>query len=270
MFPELALAGYPPEDLILKKNFLKDNAKKINEIKNEIGNLSAVVGFVDYKNGTAYNALALIHKKKIIATYYKNQLPNYGVFDEKRYFTVDEPLERSKAEAAILRNYFMGLPVRVGFWAGQLRLIYYIDPLLAVECSTGLTDTAVAHQSISARGRPGHEKNASLSYLMHRKVNFYLGPTDPPPPGELVLNLITFKEFQARIIIYENAIMERLATYPEVKFVRMPAYLDAYIREMKAYPREKIEQDYQFFKAYYFDHNADTLRQGAILAFLKE
>jgi len=191
------------------------------------------------------------------------------IADEKRYFTVDEPLERSKADAATLRNYFLGLPVRVGFWAGQLRLIYYVDPLLAVECSTGLTDTAVAHQSISARGRPGHEKNATLSYLMQRKVNFYLGPTDPPPPGELVLNLITFQEFQARIIIYENAVMEKLAAYPEVKFVRMPAYLDSYIREMKNYPREKIEQDYQFFKSYYFDHNADTLRRGAILAFLK-
>jgi NAD+ synthase (glutamine-hydrolysing) len=87
VFPELALSGYPPEDLVLKKEFLRENGRKIAEIKGHIGGCAAVVGFVDYEEDNAYNGLAVIQHKRLVARYHKNELPNYGVFDEKRYFT---------------------------------------------------------------------------------------------------------------------------------------------------------------------------------------
>lgn len=190
------------------------------------------------------------------------------VADEERYFNVDEPLAVSQDQGALLKKYFQGLPVKVAFWAGQLRVAYYADPALAIEASAGLTDTAIAHRPIAARGRPGHEKNATLEYLMRRKVNFYIGPTNPPPPGQLVLNSIVFDSVRARIIVYDNSIMSRLAVHPEIKFVRLPEYLDTYLGQIASYPREKVRQDYAFLRAFYFQCNDDSVRERKFLSAL--
>ena len=85
-FPELSITGYPPEDLLLKPYFIKENIKCLEEIAGRIRGIIAVIGFVDEKNGAIYNSAAVIHDKKIVYTYHKMHLPNYGVFDEKRYF----------------------------------------------------------------------------------------------------------------------------------------------------------------------------------------
>ena len=91
-FPELAITGYPPEDLLLKPKFVEENIKMLEKLAIEINNIVAVVGFVNRKNKNLYNAAAVLYKKKIIGIYHKILLPNYGVFDEKRYFTQgDEP-----------------------------------------------------------------------------------------------------------------------------------------------------------------------------------
>jgi hypothetical protein len=188
------------------------------------------------------------------------------IADEARYFTVVEPLDEARQYGENLHRYFSGMPVRLAFWAGQLRVAYYADPPLAIEASAGLTDTTIAHQPIASRGRPGHEKNATLDYLISRKVNFYIGPTNRPPAGELVLNLIAFDTTRARIIVYDNAIMSALERNPDIHFVRLPEYLDDYARQIDMYPREKIAHDYAFFKRYYFDHNSDSVRERIFLS----
>jgi NAD+ synthase (glutamine-hydrolysing) len=87
VFPELALTGYPPEDLILKPQFILDNLAEIERLSGLISGIAAFVGFVDSgKNGEIYNAAALIADGRIIDVYHKILLPNYGVFDEFRYF----------------------------------------------------------------------------------------------------------------------------------------------------------------------------------------
>jgi len=86
IFPELSITGYPPEDLLLKRHFIKENMKYLKKISREINNIVAIVGFVDEKKGNIYNSAAVISNKKIIYVYHKMHLPNYGVFDEKRYF----------------------------------------------------------------------------------------------------------------------------------------------------------------------------------------
>ncbi len=84
-FPELAVTGYPPEDLLLKPQFIKDNMDALNEIVYSTGDIIAIVGFV-HRSDDIYNAAAIIHNKRLVDVYYKNYLPNYGVFDEFRYF----------------------------------------------------------------------------------------------------------------------------------------------------------------------------------------
>ncbi len=84
-FPELALPGYPPEDLLLKPQFIRDNYDRLLQIAVECKNIAAVIGFID-ADADIYNAAAVIHDGKIIGVYHKMYLPNYGVFDEDRYF----------------------------------------------------------------------------------------------------------------------------------------------------------------------------------------
>ncbi len=84
-FPELAITGYPPEDLLLKAKFIEDNLDALKKIQKNVGDITVIVGFVDRKDDI-YNAAAIIYNKKLIDTYHKMYLPNYGVFDEYRYF----------------------------------------------------------------------------------------------------------------------------------------------------------------------------------------
>lgn len=89
LFPELALTGYPTEDLLYRKDFLDDVEKYKQKIltATKTKNIHAVISYPDKQDEKLYNAAALIHKGKIIRKYYKQLLPNYSVFDEKRYFT---------------------------------------------------------------------------------------------------------------------------------------------------------------------------------------
>ena len=84
-FPELAICGYPPEDLLFKPQFIAENLRCLEKIVENTSGLAAVVGFVDAKEDI-YNAAAIINDGKLVAIYHKIYLPNYGVFDEDRYF----------------------------------------------------------------------------------------------------------------------------------------------------------------------------------------
>jgi NAD+ synthase (glutamine-hydrolysing) len=84
-FPELAITGYPPEDLLLKPQFIKQNRESLNKIIEHCSDIALVVGFVD-SDGDIYNAAAVLYNKKLAGIYHKIYLPNYGVFDENRYF----------------------------------------------------------------------------------------------------------------------------------------------------------------------------------------
>ena len=85
-FPEMAVSGYPPEDLLFNNDFLKANKKCLKKIVPHVKDITAIIGFVEHKKNT-YNAAAIISNQKLVDVYHKVLLPNYGVFDEKRYFT---------------------------------------------------------------------------------------------------------------------------------------------------------------------------------------
>ena len=86
LFPELAITGYPPEDLLLKDSFLKQSHKALEKISSHTQGVTAIVGFAEKRGKAIYNSAALLCDGKHVGTCRKMLLPNYGVFDEKRYF----------------------------------------------------------------------------------------------------------------------------------------------------------------------------------------
>ena len=86
IFPELTITGYPPEDLLLRHYFVADNLAALGRLASGCDSITTAVGFVDRNNEGLYNAAAIIHDGKPVDVYYKHELPNHGVFDEKRYF----------------------------------------------------------------------------------------------------------------------------------------------------------------------------------------
>ena len=100
-FPELAVPGYPPEDLLLKPSFVEANLTTLERIAQATAGITAIVGFVDRDDDT-HNAAAVLHGGQIAGVYHKNYLPNYGVFDEERYFLAGaHPLVFSLGDATI-------------------------------------------------------------------------------------------------------------------------------------------------------------------------
>ena len=90
-FPELAVTGYPPEDLVLRPAFVRDNIDALNRLAEATEDACAVLtGFVDQTERGLHNAAALLSDGTVVARYHKIKLPNYGVFDERRYFVPGE------------------------------------------------------------------------------------------------------------------------------------------------------------------------------------
>jgi NAD+ synthase (glutamine-hydrolysing) len=85
--PELSLCGYPPEDLLLRTDFLQACDSALQKLCLVIPDITVIVGHPHQVGDACYNAASVLQQGKIIATYHKHALPNYSVFDEKRYFT---------------------------------------------------------------------------------------------------------------------------------------------------------------------------------------
>lgn len=109
-FPELALTGYPPEDLILKPSFIEKNLYYLEKLKENVDNIIVIVGFID-KQEDVFNAAAVIYNKDIVGVYHKQFLPNYGVFDENRYFQKGDGLLLLSID-----NYKVGVSICEDIW----------------------------------------------------------------------------------------------------------------------------------------------------------
>ena len=85
--PELAVTGYPPEDLVLRPEFVRDNLEALDELaRRTAGGCAVLTGFIDRSDRGLHNAAGLLSRGEVVARYHKVKLPNYGVFDEQRYF----------------------------------------------------------------------------------------------------------------------------------------------------------------------------------------
>jgi NAD+ synthase (glutamine-hydrolysing) len=110
LFPELALTGYPPQDLLLREHFLADTRAALERVARDVRDVVAIVGFPE-RAADVHNAAAVLAEGAIAAIYRKVHLPNYGVFDERRYF-------HSGAGAAVIElgSHTVGLTVCEDVW----------------------------------------------------------------------------------------------------------------------------------------------------------
>src|SRR5579859_4125829 len=112
-FPELALTGYPPEDLLLKPGFVADNLRALDTLTaatRDFSDLTVVVGFAD-RAGDLYNAAAILRDGARVGTYHKHYLPNYGVFDEDRYFSAG-----TQAPNFLINGVIVGVNICEDIW----------------------------------------------------------------------------------------------------------------------------------------------------------
>jgi hypothetical protein len=189
-----------------------------------------------------------------------------GITDENYAYTVAFPhwAERADTNGAVLARLFDGLPIAVGFFGLQARLVYRSRVATAIECETGLTDAAIAHQELLERGRVGHEKHARLPYLVDRRVDFVLTRDWANQVLQLDAQLpsvpIDLGRIEGRVITWDPAIMAALAA----RGVRVPdvrAQIDAYIAGMASRSDAEVRRDWERFRWLYFERTPDPARE---------
>ncbi len=109
-FPELAITGYPPEDLLFKPQFIQDNVVRMHEVVAASKGIAAVAGFVD-SDADIHNAAAVAYDGRLVGVYHKMYLPNYGVFDEDRYFRAG-----TEAPVYIVNGTSIGVNICEDIW----------------------------------------------------------------------------------------------------------------------------------------------------------
>jgi NAD+ synthase (glutamine-hydrolysing) len=131
MFPEMAITGYPPKDLLEKAGFVEDNLKALQQITSQVEGITVVTGFVDpnpeREGKRLFNAAAIISNRKIISVYHKSLLPTYDVFDEGRYF---EPAREQ--DLLTIDRHKIGLTICEDIWNDRdyaPQLLYHLDPV---------------------------------------------------------------------------------------------------------------------------------------------
>jgi NAD+ synthase (glutamine-hydrolysing) len=123
LFPELNITGYPPEDLLLRHGFIEDARKVLDELTGKIHGITAIIGCPILENSSLYNSAVVIKDGRQISRYDKQNLPNYSVFDEKRYFVAgDSPCifetEAGKIGVSICEDVWQDGPVKQAVQAG--------------------------------------------------------------------------------------------------------------------------------------------------------
>jgi NAD+ synthase (glutamine-hydrolysing) len=147
VFPELAICGYPPMDLLLKESFVKANLEALDKLREEVQELALIVGFVDVNYGEGrplFNACAYIQNGEIKAKQYKTLLPTYDVFDEDRYF---EPA--TETAKCVVESRSFGLSICEDIWnygQGETSGRYRVDPIerLAAEAPMAIINISAS------------------------------------------------------------------------------------------------------------------------------
>jgi NAD+ synthase (glutamine-hydrolysing) len=206
-FPEMAVTGYPPEDLLLKPRFIKDNLAALDRIKGETRGITAVVGYVEGERELC-NAAAVLHDGDLAAVYRKMFLPNYSVFDEERYF------KKGREPLIIVSN---GVNVGIGICED----IWYPKGPARIQAAAGAEVIININASPFYCGKWGLRENmvstrASDSSVMIAYVNIVGGQDELVFDGHSML----FDE-EGRVVARGRPFEEELLTFdidPEMVF----------------------------------------------------
>jgi hypothetical protein len=193
----------------------------------------------------------------------------HGVADERLYYT-DERAAVLDRDAEVLGRYFEGLPVRVAFFGSEACIMYKARIKVAIEGNAGLTEPEVARQPLRKRGRVGHEKHASIAYLIEkRKAHF----TFSSEAGRLLdLNnaipevIVDFGDgVYGRVLHWDPMIMDALSG----RGAKVPDFigrLDRYIETLDRVSEAELREAYTQLHRFYFMHVDDPAREAAFLS----
>jgi hypothetical protein len=189
----------------------------------------------------------------------------HGIAEEPRHYS-REAVGEIDRQAAVIGQFLDGLDVTVCFTGTEARLVYYARIPRAIECETGLTDRAIARQPLARRGRPGHEKHATLNYLVYeRRAHFVfnryawqiIGAEGRIPPVVIEMDGV-----QALLLHWDPSLMEALRQRG-AKVPDFPRALDRIIAGLDRLEREAVEILYANLRRFYFDHVDDAARRAA-------
>src|SRR3982074_2337622 len=133
LFPELSLSGYPPEDLVFHRGFRRQIEAGLAKVREEVQDVSVMIGFPEYAGTSIYNSAALIGGGMVAAIHRKAELPNYKVFDEKRYFQAG-----AQPSVVDVQGFRCGLLVCEDIWEPETAQIARADgaePLIVINAS---------------------------------------------------------------------------------------------------------------------------------------
>ncbi len=158
VYPELTITGYPPEDLLLKKAFVRDNESAAQRIASRTKECAALIGFVKAEGDHLFNAVALCRNGKVQGVYLKQLLPNYAVFDEDRYFTPGPALNDGVASGLFtLDGVMVGVTICEDIW--------YADGPVAAQAAAG------ARIMLNLNASPFHEgKNVQREQMLSERA----------------------------------------------------------------------------------------------------
>jgi NAD+ synthetase len=173
LFPELSLSGYPPEDLLLRPSFLAECEAALGRIAAGVHGIVAIVGWPQAAGAIVYNAASVLRDGAVAATYRKRELPNYAVFDERRYFDVDPDREDCVFE---VNGVSVGLVICEDLW--------FAEPLAAT-VAAGAELVLVPNASPFER-----DKHAQRDALLAERVRESRAGGDGIGIGIAYLNLV--------------------------------------------------------------------------------
>ena len=158
VYPELTITGYPPEDLLLKKAFVRDNESAVERIAARTKECAALIGYVKADGDQLFNAVALCRNGSVQSVYLKQLLPNYAVFDEDRYFTPGPVLNDGVASGLFsLDDVTVGVTICEDIW--------YADGPVAAQAAAG------ARIMLNLNASPFHEgKNVQREQMLSERA----------------------------------------------------------------------------------------------------
>src|SRR5213592_3908159 len=243
--PELAMTGYPPQDLVLKSRFVPENLELLQKLHARVGDAALLVGFVDRNEGRGKpfrNAAALLERGKPIRKTYKSLLPTYDVFDEERYF---QPAER--VEPFLVHGKKIGVTICEDIWTEHYlpRPLYDCEPVRSLvkqgaEIIVNLSSSPFSLHKPAIR----YELVAGLARAHQRPICYcnLIGGNDQlvfdgdsiavNPAGKLIAQLAAFREDEKVVDTDSTETIEfREAKTPEQLFAALSLGLRDYCRK---------------------------------------
>ena len=207
----------------------------------------------------------------ILATFFYNNPYKKGlipeisnIIDENKIYNIKE-IYKLKLKLLPLRKIFQDDGIKISYGGTQAMIAYYLDPLVAIESVSGLTDSTIAHTKIQTRGKVGHEKSADIEYLKRRKIHFHLFETN----FQFIrgYNKLEFDGMPTpwRIITYDQKILDDLEKTGRFKYINFNEYLSSYIKTIDNKKNEDFIKDYREFNEYYFSGNKNREKHAIFL-----